>query len=101
MTAFIRDLIFIPKTIFPGHLPLPRALYVLVIAAFIVPLYKLHIHQTSGPRQPHQTAWMKSISKLLVQAFHPEQMDPELWLDEGPGAVYAENMANESGTGHR
>jgi hypothetical protein len=38
---------------------------------------------------------MKSISKLLVQAFHPEQMDPELWLDEGPGAVYAEDMAND------
>lgn len=85
MTATVRDLITVLETFFPNELPLNRAMYVLLAVATLYPILRLHEHQVRQPRQPQRTAWLKSIGVLLMRAFHPEQLDPEMWIDVGPG----------------
>jgi CxC5 like cysteine cluster associated with KDZ transposases len=92
MTATVRDLITVLEMFFPGELPLKRAIYILVAVTALYPILRLHTNQVMQPRQPRMTAWLKSIGVLLMRAFHPEELDPDLWANHGPGQHYAENM---------
>jgi len=80
---------------FPGELPLNHAMYVILAVTALYPILWLHDHQARQPHQPRQTGWLKSIGFLLMCAFHPEQLDPHMWIDEGPGWEYAEDMHHD------
>jgi hypothetical protein len=92
MPATVRDLITVLKMFFPGELSLKRAMYILIAVATLYPILRLHNNQATQPRQPRRTAWLKSIGVLLMRAFHPEELDPYIWIDEGPGQEFARNM---------
>src|ERR1700757_2733330 len=95
MTATVRDLITVLEMFLPGELPLNRAMYILLTLAALYPILRLHNNQALQPRQPQRTAWLKSIGALLVRAFHPEELDPYTWTDEGPGRQYADDMHHD------
>ncbi|KAL0959385.1 hypothetical protein HGRIS_014636 [Hohenbuehelia grisea] len=80
MAVTVRDLIIVLETFFPGHLSLHQALYVLVLMGSLFPLLRLHQTQRRQPRQPRETAWMKTITQTLRDALYTE--DPLLTFDE-------------------
>jgi hypothetical protein len=97
MTATVQDLITVLETFFPNELPLNRAMYVLIAVATLYPILRLHDHQVQQPRQLRRTGWLKSIGAPLMRAFHPEQLDPYTWTDEGPGGQWADVMHHNIG----
>ncbi|KAJ7827428.1 hypothetical protein B0H13DRAFT_2256917 [Mycena leptocephala] len=95
MAISVYNFIVFLQVFFPGALSLQRTLYVIAILASLYPLFRLHRNQRREPRQPLATAWYLSIVLLLTRAFHPEQQDPELWPDDGPGNEHAQTMCND------
>ncbi|KAJ7458320.1 hypothetical protein B0H11DRAFT_2061707 [Mycena galericulata] len=79
MTPTVRDLILILQIFFPGELSLHKALYLLGVIISLYPLLRLHLNQRRQPRQPGRTAWLKSISALLLGAFAQEDTHPPTW----------------------
>ncbi|KAJ6582310.1 hypothetical protein B0H19DRAFT_1252414 [Mycena capillaripes] len=85
MGPTVRDLILILQIFFPGDLSLEKALYVLGVVISLYPLLRLHLNQRRQPRQPIQSAWMKSILILLIGAFKSDT-DTSPWasgIDRG------------------
>jgi len=64
----ISDLITVLDMIFPRSMPLSRGLCAVATIASIIPLFLLHKNQLRQPRQPSQTAWLKSITTLFFDA---------------------------------
>ncbi|KAJ7481115.1 hypothetical protein B0H11DRAFT_2173387 [Mycena galericulata] len=95
MAVSVYNLIVFLQVFFPGGLSLQRSLYAIAILASLYPLFKLHKNQRREPRQPLATGWYRSITLLILRAFHPERQDPEAWLDEGPGDDYARSICDD------
>ncbi len=94
MTATVGKLVFILETFSPSDLSLTRALFVLFTVFALYPILRLHQHQSTEPRQPRETAWIKSARTILKHAFHSEVLDPITWEGEGPGKPFAEDLYN-------
>jgi hypothetical protein len=88
----INHLIVILQAFFPENLELTRALHVLTILPALYPLMRLHRNQVAQPRQPNETGWMTAIWALIFAAFHPENINPDMWPGEGPGQHAAERV---------
>jgi len=94
----VSDLITVLDMVFPRSLPLSRGLCTVVTLASIIPLFLLHKNQRRQPRQPAQTAWMKSITNLFYDALGAGE-DPEVNIilqpdGEGPEMAIAQNLSN-------
>ncbi|KAJ6521730.1 hypothetical protein B0H19DRAFT_973852 [Mycena capillaripes] len=67
---------------------LQRVFYILTILVATYPLFKLHLNQRREPRQPRETAWLRSIVAILDSAFDKEHEHPHFppeGDDVGPG----------------
>ncbi|KAJ7912590.1 hypothetical protein B0H13DRAFT_1613336 [Mycena leptocephala] len=62
---------------------LQRAFYVVTVLVASYPLFKLHLNQHREPRQPRQTAWLRSIVAILEDAFHRKHEHPHFPPEEG------------------
>ncbi|KAJ7932910.1 hypothetical protein B0H13DRAFT_2227444 [Mycena leptocephala] len=61
---------------------LKRALYILTVLVATYPLFRLHMNQRREPRQPRETAWLRSIVQILAGAFNPEHEHPHFPPEE-------------------
>jgi hypothetical protein len=93
----VRDLILILQVFFPSDLSLDKALYVLGVIVSLYPLLRLHLNQRRQPRQPTQTAWLKSILVLLVAAFRADDPDSAWASGIDRGREYAQYIATDLG----
>ncbi|KAJ7348439.1 hypothetical protein DFH08DRAFT_808179 [Mycena albidolilacea] len=69
---------------------LQRAFYILTVLVATYPLFKLHLNQRREPRQPRETAWLRSIFTILDGAFNSKHEHPHFPPeadDLGPGLV--------------
>ncbi|KAJ7912450.1 hypothetical protein B0H13DRAFT_2232502 [Mycena leptocephala] len=72
----VLQLYFIPE------FSLKRALYILTVLVATYPLFRLHMNQRREPRQPRETAWLRSIVQILAGAFNPEHEHPHFPPEE-------------------
>ncbi|KAK7015385.1 hypothetical protein R3P38DRAFT_3321652 [Favolaschia claudopus] len=49
-----------------------RAFYIISILVAAYPLFRLHLNQLREPRQPRETAWLRSIFAIFTGAFNGE-----------------------------
>ncbi|KAJ7691419.1 hypothetical protein B0H17DRAFT_1133728 [Mycena rosella] len=76
MIPVLGHFIFILQVYFADEFSLHRALYILTVLAATYPLFRLHLNQHNEPRQPRETAWLRSISAVLASAFSAENEHP-------------------------
>ncbi|KAK6981074.1 hypothetical protein R3P38DRAFT_3234901 [Favolaschia claudopus] len=56
---------------------LQRAFYIISVLVAAYPLFRLHLNQLREPRQPRETAWLRSIFAIFTQAFNSENEHPD------------------------
>ncbi|KAJ7749119.1 hypothetical protein B0H16DRAFT_1883387 [Mycena metata] len=95
MAIPVYNFIVFLQVYFPGELSLQRVLYAVAVFTSLYPLFRLHRNQRREPRQPPATGWLRSIRLLMDRAFHPENRDPQIWFDEGPGPEYAQQICDD------
>ncbi|KAK6966551.1 hypothetical protein R3P38DRAFT_2401967, partial [Favolaschia claudopus] len=62
---------------FVAQFSLRRVFYILSILITTYPLFQLHLNQLNEPRQPRETAWLRSIHAVLYSAFGAENEHPD------------------------
>ncbi|KAJ7235612.1 hypothetical protein B0H12DRAFT_1076036 [Mycena haematopus] len=73
---------------FTNEFSLQRVFYILTVLVATYPLFQLHLNQRREPRQPSETAWLRSIAVILDRAFdsgHEHPHFPPEADDLGPG----------------
>lgn len=61
---------------------LQRAFYILTVLVATYPLFRLHLNQRLEPRQPQDTAWLRSIVAILGGAFGSQHEHPHFPPEE-------------------
>ncbi|KAJ7278283.1 hypothetical protein C8J57DRAFT_1449056 [Mycena rebaudengoi] len=56
---------------------LQRVFYILSVLVATYPLFRLHLNQRREPRQPRETAWLRSIADIFVAAFDQAHEHPD------------------------
>ncbi|KAJ6464300.1 hypothetical protein C8R47DRAFT_1237731 [Mycena vitilis] len=73
-----------------------RGFYILTVLVATYPLFRLHVNQQREPRQPCETAWLRSIREILKQAFDREHEHPHFPPeDEGLGSGLADKVVQD------
>jgi hypothetical protein len=72
MSSTIQDFKLVLETFFPISLPFHDIFVALSVLVAIIPLIKLHQNQRTQPRQPGNTAWLKSAHLLFKNLFSPQ-----------------------------
>ncbi|KAK7033866.1 hypothetical protein R3P38DRAFT_2917807 [Favolaschia claudopus] len=62
---------------FVAQFSLQRVFYILSVLIATYPLFKLHLNQLREPRQPRETAWLRSIHTMVYRAFGAENEHPD------------------------
>ncbi|KAJ7128728.1 hypothetical protein C8R44DRAFT_615596 [Mycena epipterygia] len=70
------NFILVLQLYFAPEFSLPRAFYVLTVLVATYPLFRLHRNQLLEPRQPQETAWLRSIVAIVARAFNSENEHP-------------------------
>ncbi|KAF7346067.1 hypothetical protein MSAN_01832800 [Mycena sanguinolenta] len=97
MVPMLGHFILILQLYFVDQFSLQRALYILTVLAATYPLFRLHMNQRDGYRQPRETAWLRSISALLGGAFSEGHEHPDYPPDEaGLGSCLTQRLENTS-----
>ncbi|KAJ7448204.1 hypothetical protein B0H11DRAFT_2333518 [Mycena galericulata] len=82
MIPTLGHFIVILQLYFIDQFSLHRALYILTVLSATYPLFRLHLNQRNRPRQPIQTAWLRSITAILENAFANKHEHPHFPPDE-------------------
>ncbi|KAJ7245101.1 hypothetical protein C8J57DRAFT_1725416 [Mycena rebaudengoi] len=69
MAASLGPFIVALQLYFVDEFSLQRTLYILTVLAATYPLYRLHLNQRNEPRQPRETAWLRSIGAIIQDSF--------------------------------
>ncbi|KAJ7433121.1 hypothetical protein B0H11DRAFT_1759289 [Mycena galericulata] len=70
MIPTLGNFIAILQLYFLHQFSLQRAFYILTVLVATYPLYRLHLNQRQEPRQPQETAWLRSIVAILARSFN-------------------------------
>ncbi|KAJ7178474.1 hypothetical protein C8R43DRAFT_1188419 [Mycena crocata] len=76
MIPSLGNFIVVLQLYFSPEFSLQRAFYILTVLAATYPLFQLHLNQRREPHQPRETAWLRSIFELLVNAFDSKHEHP-------------------------
>ncbi|KAJ7768662.1 hypothetical protein DFH07DRAFT_1007962 [Mycena maculata] len=82
MIPTLGNFIVILQLYFLHQFSLQRAFYILTVLIATYPLFRLHLNQRQEPRQPRDTAWLRSITSILAQAFTSEHEHPHFPPEE-------------------
>ncbi|KAJ7695214.1 hypothetical protein B0H17DRAFT_1159076 [Mycena rosella] len=82
MIPTVGHLILILQLYFIEQFSLQRSLYIITVLTATYPLFRLHLNQRRAPRQPMETAWLRSIATVLGNAFANENEHPHFPPDE-------------------
>ncbi|KAJ7777716.1 hypothetical protein DFH07DRAFT_976931 [Mycena maculata] len=82
MIPTLGNFIVILQLYFLHEFSLQRAFYILTVLVATYPLFRLHLNQRQEPRQPRDTAWLRSITSILAQAFTSEHEHPHFPPEE-------------------
>lgn len=69
MIPTLGNFIVILQLYFLHEFSLQRAFYILTVLVATYPLFRLHLNQRQEPRQPRETAWLRSVTAILARAF--------------------------------
>ncbi|KAJ6608558.1 hypothetical protein B0H10DRAFT_2302548 [Mycena sp. CBHHK59/15] len=69
MIPTLGNFIIILQLYFLHEFSLQRAFYILTVLVATYPLFRLHLNQRQEPRQPRETAWLRSVTAILARAF--------------------------------
>ncbi|KAJ6513218.1 hypothetical protein C8R45DRAFT_338553 [Mycena sanguinolenta] len=96
MVPMLGHFILILQLYFVDQFSLQRALYILTVLAVTYPLFRLHRNQREGYRQPRETAWLRSISAVLFDAFSEVHEHPDYPpTEDGLGPRLSEQMCQD------
>ncbi|KAJ6527931.1 hypothetical protein DFH09DRAFT_935466 [Mycena vulgaris] len=70
------NFIVVLQLYFVHEFSLQRALYILTVLVATYPLFRLHLNQRREPRQPRETAWLRSVVAILRAAFNSQHEHP-------------------------
>ncbi|KAJ7087723.1 hypothetical protein C8R43DRAFT_939301 [Mycena crocata] len=76
MIPGVGHLVAVLHLYFTDELSLQRAFYILTVLVATYPLFRLHVNQRREPRQPAETAWLKSVFDILARAFDKKHEHP-------------------------
>ncbi|KAJ7148041.1 hypothetical protein C8R43DRAFT_889261 [Mycena crocata] len=82
MIPTLGHFIVVLQLYFTHEFSLQRALYILTVLVATYPLYRLHLNQRREPRQPQETAWLRSIVAIIGGAFSSEHEHPDFPPEE-------------------
>ncbi|KAK6971942.1 hypothetical protein R3P38DRAFT_3241244 [Favolaschia claudopus] len=91
MIPSIGHFIVVLQIYFSDQFSLQRVLYILTILVASYPLFNLHRNQLREPRQPRETAWLRSIRSLITAAYgdeHEHEYFPPESEDLGAGLAH-------------
>ncbi|KAJ7669426.1 hypothetical protein DFH06DRAFT_183659 [Mycena polygramma] len=96
MEPILGDFILILQLYLSDQFSLQRAFYILGVLSATYPLFRLHLNQRKAPRQPTETAWLRSISGILAGAFANKHEHPHFPPDEeGLGPRLARRVCDD------
>ncbi|KAJ6612428.1 hypothetical protein B0H10DRAFT_2280214 [Mycena sp. CBHHK59/15] len=76
MIPTLGNFILVLQLYFFHEFSLQRAFYILTVLVATYPLFRLHLNQRREPRQPQETAWLRSIVAILARTFNSGHEHP-------------------------
>ncbi|KAJ7717882.1 hypothetical protein B0H16DRAFT_1337809 [Mycena metata] len=96
MIPTLGNFILILQLYFIDEFSLKRAFYILTVLSACYPLFRLHLNQRRGPRQPTETAWLRSIFDAITKAFDNQHEHPDFPPDaDGLGPQLSQKVRGD------